>query len=477
MHSSRSPRTEARRCAQELYRLVSSSQAGLVIVVGVGWGYLIEEIYSADLQKSPAFLKQTSLLFFEPISQVHQLLENRGRLSIFNKWGIKLICDPYALKQKLQGKGDFHLYISPVYKRLFPHLLGEISSFLKKELKEEDVKEKKSGKKESPNVDQSTARRFLRQWMRNAFCLTAAQEELCFLSYKKKSRAMNSSPPLLVYCGASPTLLKDMQYVPEDAFLIASDTALAPLLAARRKVGMALCVDSGRASLYHLRAAMHFLKKKDQPFDFPVLSWSGGLPHLDRWFSRVYYYRSTLPFDQILASGPLGSLAEWKNPARNPLGLALHLSWLLDVPELYCAGTSFRSQNGLSHEKGTGYQEYALDRIHRLFCLDMYKPGGYSENWTPKNRLAWDGALELGRDLGIRLKKIEQKRLPLKAAKKSVTGKGPLQVSFDSVCIPTKHIRDFLLAAREAMDFSSLKEMGLRPASVDKYMAFFQRLI
>ena len=208
-----------------------------------------------------------------------------------------------------------------------------------------------------------------------------------------------------------------------------------------------------------------------------MLSWSGSLPGLASYFSKVYYYRSSLPFDQILGTGPLSALTEWQNSTRNPLGLALYMAYLLGAEELYCAGTSFAAHKGQSHERGTGYQEYVLGRSRRTFTLEMYKSSAYQEEDSTRNHWAWQGALELASRLGLRLEKIRdldakaiQQLCSKKDSSQSITQDWEKQLSILSLA--TSDIRSFLMKQQSPALLSQLEDWGLAAKLWSKYMQF-----
>ena len=117
LHSRRSPQKEARRFAEEIYAQIEeekakstsnskssqekdsltqtdSAQAPLLIfVIGLGWGYLIEEllaIKSHSLPKAKASQtvkapKAVEFFFYEPIPEVYQVLKSQGRWEFLGK--------------------------------------------------------------------------------------------------------------------------------------------------------------------------------------------------------------------------------------------------------------------------------------------------------------------------------------------------------------------------------------------------------
>ena len=535
LHSRHSPQKEARRFAEELYKQIEKEKLNIgvkkgdtalgdtpernsnikqassplaLIVIGIGWGYLIEELVKIYFQtkskaKESERIENTEettnlnyeFFFYEPISQVYKTLKEKGRWEALQNLGKKLGQERRErlfgklgeLQEKIQKRGKLELlfHISPSYKRLFPELLSETArSFARP-----------SGLQA---LDKNTARHFLRQWTRNAFRLSCTQETIDFISGIPKTKdsaclhTKKEPKPFVMYCGADPYLLQDLKLLAPEllskeksrVFLIASDSALGPLLASQYKIDLAICVDSGVGTLYHLHAAEHFSssyfpkeKIKTKRWPFPLLSWSGALPALDNYFSKIYYYRSTLPFDQILGMGPLSKVTEWQNTARNPLGLALYIAYLLGAEKLYSVGVSFRTYGRQSHEKATGYQEYALGRTNRVFSLEMYKTANYPKkyNSTEKN-WNWQGALALASHLGLGLEKIRdvkeeeiKKRLTLSQAP-FILKSDLWERRISTLRVATKEIRPFIKSQTSATLLSQLKELGLANELWSRYI-------
>ena len=202
LHSRHAPQKEARRfadeiCAQvneELSKLDSiASEASLrgppppqaalnVVVIGVGWGYLIEELSAINSQSASETERAVEFFFYEPIPEVYQTLKSQGRLKVLENLNVKLSKDLRALRQELQKKDKTQIlfHISPSYKRLFPQLLSEVSNSFKQA---GSIVEQ---------VDQNTAKHFLRQWTRNAFRLTRTQREIRFYFWSSQISKFHS---------------------------------------------------------------------------------------------------------------------------------------------------------------------------------------------------------------------------------------------------------------------------------------------
>ncbi len=462
LHSRYNARQEAERFAEELcrqYKIFSHSHSmqrqgageSKILLVGTGWGYVIEALAR---KKACA-----SFVFYEALGDVYALLQKEGRLEELHALGAKIYGDFPSLHCALtKAKTQLHIIVSPPYQRLLPDLRDKLRSMLQKD---------------SAAVDLHSRQRFLRQWTRNAFALLLEPKDLHFILQSKERAACHTQPPCVVYCGAAPSLWDEIDHIPAEAFVIAADTALAPLFAKGMRVDMAICVDSGRGTWYHLQAASKACKQGSSfPLPCPVLSWTGSLGGLCQYFEKVYYYRSTLPFDQMLGLGPLQGVPEWRNPSRNSAGLALHIAKLLGADKMYFTGASlFGKQeyhNKLpSHVRGTGYVEYILPFLGRTFSLEMYQTGNYTHS-AGKYTVAKEGAVHIAKEHSL---KIEELSLGAKAFL-SAGAKKPL--SFDeaveSRAVSKEVILRFLERHLAAMDWKALLSLGLDLQELEGYL-------
>lgn len=427
----------------------------------------------------PLVRRPDRLIFFEPLASAYECLQSTGRLASLEALGASITNDPGRLLE-FARENQAHapaILVLPVYQRLFP----ELESALRDQLANAgfpDAAAHKSRETASATtsaqgpagapapgttVDRATGGRFLRQWTRNAIlrigdATTPAQAALEFLvpprseddsrsSVHTIESADRSPAPELLYCGAGPQLLYDLGLAPaptasvrlnrkrtvgsgdvqqqrvEDLrrrfFIVAADTAIAPLLAAGITPDLAISVDSGPGTYYHLLAARQLpgdgTPAGQQRFGFPVLSNLAGSRCLPLFFERCLYYRSTMPLDQWLGEGPLSAIPELNNPSRNAVGLALHIARTLGVRSVKTAGANFQSLGRLTHARGTGYSEFARERLHRLYSIEMYQPGGYATRSGPakggrrtqKNEVSYQNALRMAASFGLEFAELE----------------------------------------------------------------------
>ena len=459
----------------------SATNATTVIVAGLGWGYLIDVLSQLAL---PA-----KFIFFEPFTACHAILREQGRLAHWQAAGINYCTSLSEAKEAIKcwqerykktpphpsAPPSLQIHVTPVYARLWPQLAQDLTAkLIPPSAPATATLALRNGRS---SIDSATAAHFVHQWVRNAICRFSAMEDreenaFHFLAPKetatRQSQSKNvAAEPLVVYCGAAPTLLTELEMIPKQAFIIASDTALGPIFASGRRAHLAICVDSSYATRYHLQAALRH--QKSDKLDCAALSWSGALPDLPRWFRQVYYYRSTLPIDQILALGPLAACELWENPSRNALGLAIHIARVLGATKLYCAGVTFvRDASGRSHVNGSGYQEYALARLQRNYRLEMYRPRGYAAKLYAKTELAWSGAQQLARDLGLCLRaadtllQLEHEYIPKNAPQLYLQKVPSLKFSGKQLC-------SFLRNCWPQLDLAQLTQAGLRAERLQRY--------
>lgn len=405
LHSRRNPEQEGIRLAGQIRNRISELENGpesaAFLIVGVGFGYHIPPLLEAP--------PPVPLLFYEPLQALRALLDS-GRYAELRRQGALLLDDLQELHRRIDlKKSRLHIYIHPQYRRFFGELESRIHDLLLPE---------------SAAVHSSTIRRFFRTWSRNFVARLVSCETMSFLTAFDFSDRANTRA---VYCGAAPTLLDDLashdysgSYEKSGLFLIASDTALAPLLNAGITPQVVVSVDCGPGTLYHLSAAADVFRsfEKRPGFDFPVITWSAGPRHLPLFFPGILYYRSTFPFDQVLGDGPLANIPEWRNPTGNTLGIALRIAAASGLDRLILAGTTMRTSGGISHIRGTGYAAYARRFSSRVRPADSYRPGGYAARPTLKNQLALESLAAMGADLGVRIQGPEH-LVPTDAASRS----------------------------------------------------------
>ncbi len=455
LHSRRNPREEAERFARVVLAAAREHPGARIVVVGIGWGYVIEALHALDPDAS------FSIFFLEPLDDVCGELAASGR---------EKILESLSPGRFLGGRftpGPALLQISPAYERLYG---DEIRAFAAGE--------------PAASVDQSTRQAFFSRWVRH---------HIRFLCAPGSARMV---PPLfgkqgpVLFCGAAPSLLDDLEGRLADlragrAFVICADTAFAPLLALGIRPDLVISVDAGRGTAFHFAAAFAL---GGTVHTIPVLTWSGALPAIALYTDRLLYFRTSFPFDQLLGSGPLAGVPEWINRSRNTAGIALFAAKALGRRRLFHAGVSFRSEKGLTHTKGTGYTLFALLLQSRTHTLEMYQPKGYASDLTEKNRIASEGIAKMASDLlldfcpaGDSPAWIEETAAGARAVGSAATestaafhGSRPEAVP---LVVDRGELRSFVRRVREGIDFEAIRrETGTPSIGVEKWKRLFQKV-
>lgn len=361
LHSRHNPEQEAARFAET----IRPGPNELVVLVGVGAGYA--RVLGRVLTPSRIF-------YYEPIPEFAAFLKQNGFVQEIESQGSKFYTSQEALLKALSGQSGIRIVSSPRHRDFFPDAHQELLRSIR-------------------TIDQTTAGRFFGRWSYCFFRNLGKSQFLSFFPIREQSDD-GSNGPAVLFCGAAPTLLEDLaRFELNNRFIIAADTALAPLLARGILPHLVISIDSGYGTLYHLRAAGRISDLRT----LSVLAPLTAHPSLSDFFGKVIRYRSTFPMDQILGDGPLLTIDELVNATRNTAGIAFLAARALRARSFETAGVSFVSTHGDSHVRGTGYLLYALEQNSRTNPIESYRVGGYSESLSNRNmqtRAALNAMLE-----------------------------------------------------------------------------------
>lgn len=165
--------------------------------------------------------------------------------------------------------------------------------------------------------------------------------------------------------------------------MICADTAAYLLIHHSIYPDLIISIDSGRGTLYHFRSEI--------PVHIPILTWFGGNSFLFDLDNPLIIYLSNYPLDQVLASYLNDSnIQVLSNPSLNVAGLSKSLCIHLKASRLLVSGLSLTRIDGKSHCRGTGYENYLLDKIKRTYSIENYRPITYKETLSTKNKIAHD---------------------------------------------------------------------------------------
>lgn len=430
--------------------------------------------------------------------------------------------------------------MAPAYHRLFPELLDAVLA--RQNALRSGTASRPAAKAGTPasaaasSIDAATGAHFLRQWTRNA-CVRLRPDSARMRLHSGSARmrlhsdsarmrfvaslprAANAqiidddsdSPTALLYCGASPTLYEDLgvdettlfpapDYTPgylKKYYTVAADTALAPLLAAGILPDLVISIDSGRGTYFHLQAArrvwdtvqrrgLHrFAEDALAPFDTAprlpgtVFTMLAGHRSLEGSFARCIYYRTSQPFDQWLGAGPLAAAAEWRNPGRNAVGLALQWAACVGFRSMHTAGAGLIARGATTHIRGTGYSEYRRALTHRRSTLSGYLPPGYGARQslrdgrqparTAKNAESQAALEQMAGELQIRLAGTPnphscRERLASQARQSDPTFEPA------SLEVTARDLYRFIASTRGQLDTSVFANFGIAGSDLDRWL-------
>jgi hypothetical protein len=444
LHSRHNPEREAKRFAisvsDQLHQRNIKSKS--ILLIGVGWGYHIPYICK--------LCSECTIYIFEPIPEILKILKESGRIEALHLSNLVWIDNPDAVN---------HLHpltmVLPVYGRIFRRRLASILS-------------------PSGGIDTTTASRFARIWFRNFFKRVSDRKGLPYLVRIDHD---SPTPPAALYCGAGPHLIDEIapliQSNRHPIFLIASDTALAPLQAAGLHPDIVISMDAGYGTYEHLNA---FLKSRNSPNglpgDTPFLTWTGGPASLETLNANILLYPTTFPLDQLIE--PLVRQPAWINPSRNQAGIALHIAARAGCAKLFTAGADFVASDGAdTHTGGTGYTLYAMKRLDRTHPLEGYRVRGYGRHLTEKNRSARTGLNDLSTELHIPVLPVSKNGDDFILSSRG----DDLNIRFLVNEIPTGQIREYILHNIDRIDYRTIEDSGVRGAEafIHRYRRIMDR--
>jgi len=424
-HSRRDPQTEASRFVKKCLTEFESHtpRPRSVFVIGIGWGYHV-----------PLFIEafpEIELYFYEPIEAVHAVLEQTGRLEELSLSGANIVTDPAAVLRKQPL-----LFLFPFHRRTLPDQLEALLSA-------------------TSRVDHATANRFTGLWIRNFVKRLVLKESFNFLTQIESSVPGGAA----LYCGAGPCAISELAPLigqnRHPFFLIASDSAVAPLYRVGITPDLVLSIDSGYATLYHLKALLQLTRSRTLPSDLPFLTWSAGPLFLEQLGGSTLFYPTTFPFDQLCEG--LYPIEPFLNRSRNQSGIALHLARIAGCSVLYTAGADGITNGVESHIPGNGYTLYALQNNSRTRPVESYRPRGYGPTLTEKNRVSLDGLARMADEFSIELRPISSHKTQFASECK----RGEVSHTLSFRTLPTERLRTHLLRHQESIPFRQLENEGI----------------
>jgi hypothetical protein len=186
-----------------------------------------------------------------------------------------------------------------------------------------------------------------------------------------------------LFVGASPLLETQMDWIYKNKkflYILCSDTASNSLIQNQIIPDAVISVDSGRGTIYHLNKL---------PEHIPILTWLGGASEIFYKNNPIHIFFTNYPLDQILCNILFQSHELiLENPSLNIAGLAKSFCIQYQSDLLLLAGISFKMNLGKTHTRGTGYENYFIDKTNRKVSLESYIPNTYKQVISKKNEIA-----------------------------------------------------------------------------------------
>ncbi len=392
--SRKDPQKEARRYCEGLLSSWDIVPCKIAIL-GCGWGLHLEALLTHEAFQC----NERRLICYEPLLSLKSHLQVRGRLERLKEAGAQILFSKEEFLRELEKEEILTISIHPSYAR-----------WIQQKWPAADTSTHAYTSDNALKTDRATVQRFLHEWYRNHFIRLAQKEAKLHYAGGNGTDLAHGYPA--IYCGAGPGLMDDLEDFSamnpgweKETLMIASDTSLGPLLAKGFTPDYVISIDSGRGTLFHMAAALPFARL---PLASTLVTFSGGRHDLDQFFQSTLYYRSTFPPDQLQGEGPLRQAPEWKNPSRNPAGIALHLARWRGAACLWLAGATFQSWGSVSHVTGSGYTLYAQLGQSRLTPVHGYLVKGYgnAERTSTKASVASLGLESLARELNMTLLRV-----------------------------------------------------------------------
>ncbi len=342
LHSRRDPMEEAKR-------FVNSHTSGteqVVAVVGFGLGYHIEELIEAN--------KTSTLLIIEPsLSIFSEALKTRDLSTIFLSERVLIISDSDFIKYEeainVPSWSNVKFLVLRPYSFLFKEEVAKIRnnfySFLNR-----------------TEINTATLKRFDRLWTKNTF----KNAPFFFtLSGLKKLKGVLRGIPAVVIC-AGPSLDDDLAILPrlqKNAFLIAVDTTVKPLLKRGIKPDFAITVDPQFINSFFMARIKSLVKEESE---LPVLITDPAVyPTTLRNYTGIKVLTSSVfsPGKIIERfAGEKGSIAAGGSVSV----AAFDLARIAEADPIILLGLDLSYSSGKTHFSGSFIETYILARVERF---------------------------------------------------------------------------------------------------------------
>ncbi|GIX41136.1 MAG: hypothetical protein KatS3mg129_0869 [Leptospiraceae bacterium] len=309
---------------KEIERIINRIPSDIknILFIGAGNGKILEYIK----QKR----KDLNIYIFEPIKN----FEFFQKILINQKFQYI-----YSYKE-LAFIPQFNISIYPVYNRLFPALIDKILTFLQND------------------INKKTFYKFLYFWIIN-YKKNLENKYINFIA------DININKDKILFCGSGITLIEDLKkYNLNEFFIIASDSAVMPLVKNNIKIDIIISIDPNIGTLYH------FYSYKDKIKDIPVLTWLGSRKEISYIFDNRFYFLTSFPLDQYLLQLN-NSILNLNIPANDVLIYAKAIAQIYNKP-FYLAGCGIKNSVKFYYTSQTGYDYYSILKQNRIFSSEFY---------------------------------------------------------------------------------------------------------
>lgn len=344
LHSKRDPLKEARRFAES----VTATKQNVVVVVGFGLGYHIEELLNIDENVFIIVIEPSPLL-------LREALKTRDVSHIFLSKRVSFVVDTLTpdYESISPSISCARLVFYAPYRTLFPRQLETISEGFKSSINRREI-------------NTATLKRFDRLWTKNTFKNAAyffSLEGIQALRY-----AFRNSPGIVVCAGPSleediPTLKKLMN----KCILIAVDTVFWPLIKRGIVPDFVVSVDPQFINSLSLAPPGERWEKKGEastliadPAIYPTL--------LKNFHGKKLISSSVFSPGKLIErfSGEKGSIAAGGSVAI----AAFDFARVLGTDPIILTGLDLSYKSGRTHLKGSFIEIYALSKADRFQTVD-----------------------------------------------------------------------------------------------------------
>ncbi len=270
---------------------------------------------------------------------------------------------------KETGAHSINILPFPSYQRIVPNEIHSFIEFLK------------SVQNEQSQINSNTKAHFQKVWTHNYLKnMERISSRKTGISWLFEVKISNLIP---VFVGASPSLENEIPKLKQNRnsyLILCSDTAVQYLLSNQLEPDYILSFDSGRGTLFHFLPTI--------PQNIPIITWLGANTHIFDLKNPLVLTNTNYPMDQIIQTKLKNIWPSLENPSLNVAGIGKAIALLGRSKMLLLAGVDFLAENGKSHCRGTGYENYRLPNVNRKLTWQALNENRMYAKKTGKNKIA-----------------------------------------------------------------------------------------